>query len=86
MQEFIKKILRSKNSCSGKTTLIISNEEMKDIMKIIQSHEDSCLFDKRRYSNYWKTKEEGGGRFYRYALNYIRCKIIGKHVSRKTCD
>ena len=31
---------------SGTTTLIISNEEMNDIMKIVQSFEDSSLLVK----------------------------------------
>ena len=31
---------------SGTTTLIISNEEMKDIMKIIKSFEESCFLIK----------------------------------------
>ena len=38
MQEYIKKILGS-----GSTTLIISNEEMNDIMKIIQALENSNI-------------------------------------------
>ena len=38
MQENIKKILGS-----GNTTLIISNNEMEDIIKIIKSFEDSGL-------------------------------------------
>ena len=38
MQEYIKKILGS-----GKTTLIISNEDMNNITKIIQALEDSCI-------------------------------------------
>ena len=38
MQEYIKKILGS-----GTTTLIISNDEMKDIIKIVKSLEDSSL-------------------------------------------
>ena len=38
MQEYIKKILGS-----GNTTLIISNEEINDIMKIIQALEDSDI-------------------------------------------
>ena len=36
MREYIKKILGS-----GNTTLIISNEEMNDIIKIVQALEDS---------------------------------------------
>ena len=38
MKEYIKKILGS-----GNTTLIISNNEMKDIIKIVKSVEDSGL-------------------------------------------
>ena len=38
MQEFIKKILGS-----GNNTLIISNEEMNDIIKIVQALEDSNI-------------------------------------------
>ena len=38
MQEYIKKILRS-----GATALIISNDEMEDMMKIVKSLEDSGL-------------------------------------------
>ena len=41
MQGYIKKILGS-----GKTTLIISNDEMKDIIQIIESLEDSGLLPK----------------------------------------
>ena len=37
MQEYIKKL------GSGITTLIISNEEMNDIMKIVQALEDSNI-------------------------------------------
>ena len=39
MQEYIKKILGS----SHNTTLIISNKEMKDILQIVRSLEDSGL-------------------------------------------
>ena len=39
MQEFKKK----KKHGSGTTTLIISNEEMNDIMKIVQALEDSNI-------------------------------------------
>ena len=43
MQECIKKILESGNNT---TTLIISNDEMVDIMKIVKSLEDSILLIK----------------------------------------
>ena len=38
MLEYRKKILGS-----GNTTLIISNDEMEDIIKIVKSLKDSCL-------------------------------------------
>ena len=41
MQEFKKK--KKKIHGSGTTTLIISNEEMNDIMKIVQALEDSNI-------------------------------------------
>ena len=40
MQEFKKK----KKNGSGTSTLIISNVEMNDIMKIVQAFEDSNIF------------------------------------------
>ena len=50
MQEFKKKI-----HCSGNTTLIISNEETNDIIKIIQTLENSNILLKGI------TKEQKGG-------------------------
>ena len=44
MQEYIKKILGSGHN---NTTLIISNDEMEDIIKIVKSLEDSGLLLKR---------------------------------------
>ena len=44
MQEYIKKILGSGCSSAPKTTsLILSNDEMKDILEIVRSLEDSGL-------------------------------------------
>ena len=57
MQEYIKKILGS-----GNATLIISNDEIHDIMKIIQSLEDSGLLLKgvtKTVQN--EVKEQKGG-------------------------
>ena len=57
MQEYIKKILGS-----GTTTLIISNKEMNDIMKIIQALEDSDILLKRVTKTIEnETKEQKGG-------------------------
>ena len=48
MQKCIKKILRSGNPSSShnNTVLIISNDEMEDIIKIVKSLEDSGLLPK----------------------------------------
>ena len=57
MQEFKKKI-----HGSGKTTLIISNEEMNDIMKTVQALEDSDILLKRvtkTIKNETKKQKEG---------------------------
>ena len=57
MQEFKKKI-----HGSGTTTLIISNEEMNDIIKIVQALEDSNILPKgvtKTIKN--ETKEQKGG-------------------------
>ena len=54
--------IRKKIHCSGTTTLIISNEEMKDIKKIVQDFQDSNILLKaitKTIEN--KTKEQKGG-------------------------
>ena len=46
MQEYIKKVSRSGRpsfSAAQTATLIISNNEMEDIIKIVKSLKDSCL-------------------------------------------
>ena len=51
-----------KKNCSGTTALIISNEEMNDIMKIVQALEDSNILLKevtKSIKN--ETKEQKGG-------------------------
>ena len=61
MQEFKKK-KKKKIHGSGNTTLIISNEEMNDIMKIVQALEDSNILLKgvtKTIKN--ETKEQKGG-------------------------
>ena len=52
MQLFIKKILGS-----GVTTLIISNEEMNDIMKIVKFLEEAVLLIKEGIKNEAKENE-----------------------------
>ena len=44
MQEYIKKILGSgRSSAPNTTTLVVSNDKMKDIIEIVKSIEDSGL-------------------------------------------
>ena len=59
-----KKILES-----GTTTLIISNEEMNDIMKIIKSREESSLFIK----GVSETIQNRQKKISQYIMRYIRC-------------
>ena len=72
MQEYIKKILGS-----GTTTLIISNEEMNDIMKIVQALKDSNILLKgvtKTIEN--KTKEQKGG-FLSMLLGTFGASLLG---------
>ena len=57
MLEYIKKVLGS-----GTTTLIISNDEMEDIIKIVKSIEDSDLLSKelvKQFKMKLNNKKEG---------------------------
>ena len=57
MLEYIKKVLGS-----GTTTLIISNHEMEDIIKIVKSIEDSDLLSKelvKQFKMKLNNKKEG---------------------------
>ena len=78
MKEYIKKILGS-----GRTTLIISNEEMNDIMKIVQALEDSNILLKgvtKTIEN--KTKEQKGG-FLRMLLGTLGASLLGNFLTGK---
>ena len=66
MQEFKKK------HGSGTTTLIISNEETNDIMKIVQAFENSNILLKgvtKTIKN--ETRDQKGG-FFKYVDRYFR--------------
>ena len=66
-----------KNNGSGNTTLIISNEEMNDIMKIVQALEDSNILLKG-VTNTIKngTKEQNGG-FLSMLLGTLGASLLG---------
>ena len=67
MQEYTKKILGS-----GNTTLIISNEEMNDVIKIVQALEDSNILLK----GVTETKEQKGG-FLSMLLGTLGASLLG---------
>ena len=78
MQEYIKKIMES-----GNITLIISNEEMNDIMKIIQTLEDSDILLKgvtKTIKN--ETKEQKRG-FLRMLLGTLEASLLGNLLTGK---
>ena len=78
MLEFKKKI-----HGSGNTTLIISNEEMNDIMKIIQALEDSNILLKgvtKTIKN--ETKEQKGG-FLSMLLGTLGASLLGNLLAGK---
>ena len=63
------------------TTLIISNDEIHDIIKIVKSIEDSGLSlngFSETVQNGIKEQKEGF-----LSIRYIRCKFIGKSFNRK---
>ena len=75
-QEFKKKI-----HGSGYTTLIISNEEMTDIMKILQALEDSNILLKGvTKTNKNETKEQKGG-FLSMFLGTLGASLLGNLLS-----
>ena len=68
---------------SGNTTLIISNEEMNDIIKIIQALENSNIFIKgvaKTIKN--ETKEQKGG-FLSMLLGTLGARLLGNVLTGK---
>ena len=80
--------VRKKIYGSGATTLVISNEEMNDIMKIVQALENSGILFKgvtKTIKN--ETKEQKGGFLISMLLGTLGASFLGdlltKHLSRK---
>ena len=68
MQE-LKKTKTKKKHGSGTATLVISNEEMNDIMKIVQALEDSNIL----LIGVAKTmKQNNKRRIFKYVIRYFR--------------
>ena len=68
---------------SGTTTLIISNEEMKDIMKIIKSLEDSGLLIKGVSETIQNEAKEQKGGFLSMLLGTLGASLLGNLLTSK---
>ena len=69
--------INKKINGSGRTTLILSNEEMNDIMKIVQALEDSNILLKRVTKIIkTETKEQKGG-FLSIFLGTLGSSLLG---------
>ena len=75
--------IQKKIHVSGATILIISNEEMNDIMKIVQALEDSNILLKGVTETIKNgTKEQKGG-FLNMLLGTLGASLLGNLLSRK---
>ena len=68
--------IKKKIHGSGTTTLIISDEEMNDIMKIVQAPEDSNILLKGITDTIKNETKEQKRRILKYVIRYFRCKFI----------
>ena len=78
MQEYIKKIIGS-----GSTTLIISNEEINDIMKIVQALEDSNILLKGVTETVQNEVKEQKGGFLSMLLGTLGVSLLGNLLTGK---
>ena len=78
MQEYIKKILGS-----GNTTLIISNEEMNDIIKIVQALKDSNILLKGGTNTIENETNEQKGGFLSMLLGTLGASLLGNLLTGK---
>ena len=74
MQEYIKKILGSGHN---NTTLIISNDEMEDILKTVKSLEDSGLLLKGVSETIQNESKEQKGGFLSMFLGTLGASLLG---------
>ena len=74
MHEYIKKILGSGHN---DTTLIISNDEIEDILKIVRSLEDSGLLLKRVSETIQNEAKEQKGGFLSMLLGTLGASSLG---------
>ena len=80
MQEYIKKILGSGNN--DKTTLIISNDEMDNILKIIKSLKDYGVLLKGVSETIQHEAKEQRGEFLSMSLGTLGASLVGDILSK----
>ena len=78
MREYIKKILGS-----GNTTLIISNEELNEIMKIIRALENSNILLKGITETIINETKEQKGEFLGMLLGTLGASLLGNLLTGK---
>ena len=83
MQECIKKILGSSHN---NTTLIISNDEMDDILKIVKSLEDSGVLLKGISETIQHEAKEQRGGFLGMLLGSLGASLLGDILSNSLSD
>ena len=79
MQEYIKKILGSGNNI----TLMISNDEINDFIKIVKSLEDSCLLLKGVTETVQNEVKEQKGGFLSMLLGTLGASLLGNLLTGK---
>ena len=79
-----KKILGSRHNYPSSTTLIISNNEMEDIIKIVKSLEDSGLLLKGVTETIQNEVKEQKGGFISMLLGTLGASLLGKYFSWKS--
>ena len=78
MREYIKKIL-----WSGNTTLIIANNDIEDLIKIVKSLEDSGLLLKGVTESVQNEVKEQKGRYLSMLLGTLGACLLGKFLTGK---
>ena len=68
---------------SGTTTLVISNEEMNDIMKLVQALEDSNILLTGVTKTIKNETKEQKGRFFSMLLGTLGASLLGNLLSGK---
>ena len=76
-------VIQKKIHGSGTKTLIISNEEMNDIMKIVQPFEDFNILLKGVTKTIKNETKEQKGRFLSTLLATLRASLLGNLLSGK---